>query len=183
MKNLTGNQGPRNKWASYIDWSEDRVQNWQVSSPVAEGTNECQVVELADGTLMLNMRNYQQKGFRAVSISRDRGRSWARPWVDQRLIVPVCQASFLRCTDEHHNDKNRLLFANPADTRLPWRGLPSKAVGCTVELRRRKNLARSQVPALPDISLLLPYRAAGHARRPALTKRMDTRESSLAALV
>ena len=122
MKTLIGNQGPRNKWASYIDWSEDRVQNWQASSPVAEGTNECQVVELADGTLMLNMRNYQQKGVRAVSISRDRGRSWARPWVDQRLIVPVCQASFLRCTDEHHNDKNRLLFANPADTRCPGEG-------------------------------------------------------------
>ena len=79
---------------------------------------KCQVVELVDGSLMLNTRGYPH---RTVAISRDNGETWGEPYEDTSLTDPKlwggCQASLIRYTrlDEGYG-KNRLLFANPADT-------------------------------------------------------------------
>ena len=61
--------------------------------------NECEVVELADGRLMLNMRNYDRsEHHRARSaISDDGGRDVGRGQRhDPALIEPICQASIRR---------------------------------------------------------------------------------------
>ena len=78
--------------------------------------NESTVVELVDGTLMLNMRSYRGKNHRAVAISKDGGLSWSASRDDATLVEPVCQASILRYTWPDQNGKSRILFSNPAST-------------------------------------------------------------------
>ncbi len=83
------------------------------------GTNESQVVELTDGRLMLNMRNHPAKpeNFRMVAISADGGETLSVAYPDRALIEPPAQASILRMTSSKTQDRNRLLFANPASTK------------------------------------------------------------------
>ena len=96
---------------SHVIYSDDRGATWKLGGVADEQTNECQVVELADGTLLLNMRSYHGKNRRAVARSRDGGLTWSPVTLDEALVEPVCQASFVR------HSKGRLLFSNPADTR------------------------------------------------------------------
>jgi sialidase-1 len=76
--------------------------------------NECAVVELADGRLMLNMRSYRGKKRRGVATSDDGGQSWSEVTDDATLVEPVCQASLIRYTWPDGDGKNLLLFSNPA---------------------------------------------------------------------
>jgi len=103
--------------ASHIIYSDDQGKNWQLGGSVYGGCNECQVVELADGTLMLNVRmqrNSEKK--RGIATSKDGGITWSELHFDDTLIEPVCQASLLRYSLATDGDKNRLLFSNPAST-------------------------------------------------------------------
>jgi sialidase-1 len=104
---------------SHVIFSDDGGDSWQLGGSADDGTNESQVVELADGRLMLNMRNHppQPSNFRMVAMSRDLGRTWSRPSPDGALIEPPAQASLLRLTTAAAQDRNRLLFSNPASTR------------------------------------------------------------------
>ena len=103
---------------SHVIYSDDHGGTWQLGGSVeGGGANECQVVELADGTLILNMRI--QKGSqrkRGIATSRDGGETWSELELDPALIEPVCQASFLRYSPASSKGKNRLLFSNPAST-------------------------------------------------------------------
>ena len=101
--------------ASHVIYSDDHGKSWQLGGSVSGGCNECQVVELADGKLMLNMRmreSGQRK--RGVATSKDGGETWSKLRLDPVFTEPVCQASFLRYTLASTNSKNRLLFSNPA---------------------------------------------------------------------
>ena len=102
-------------------YSDDHGQSWKLGGSVADHTDECQVVELDDGRLMINMRNYWARsggrddlgGKRAIAFSDDGGQSWGELSFDETLVEPICQASFLK----HSNDKFQrppLLFSNPA---------------------------------------------------------------------
>ncbi len=93
---------------SHSLYSDDHGKTWKMGQPTDRGMNECAVVELADGRLMMNMRSYRGKNLRAIAISKDGGETWGRSVDDATLIEPVCQASFIRF------DGNRLLFSNPA---------------------------------------------------------------------
>lgn len=100
---------------SSVAFSDDRGQSWQLGSGAGPATNECQVVELSSGDLMLNMRSYHRKGCRAVATSGDGGETWSELGHDTELIEPRCQASLIRYgagTDS--GGKDRLLFSNPA---------------------------------------------------------------------
>lgn len=112
---------PSSRWQagegcySYIIYSDDHGQTWRITGPAGSNTNESQVVELEDGSLMMNMRSNHRKGRRAISISEDSGKTWSPLAHDGTLIEPVCQASFIRYTDRRDGHaKNRLLFSNPA---------------------------------------------------------------------
>ena len=61
-------------------------------------TNECQVAELVDGPLELNMRSWSGLNVRVVQHSVDGGLSWSAPCYDQQLPEPAmhgCQAAIL----------------------------------------------------------------------------------------
>jgi sialidase-1 len=82
---------------------------------VGLNTGESTITELADGSLLINMRNHPRlTGRRTISLSKDSGLTWSRPKLDMALTDPGCQGSLLRFTLKARTDKNRLLFSNPA---------------------------------------------------------------------
>jgi len=111
--------GVKGNSRSHVIYSDDHGATWKIGGIVDRKVNECQVVERADGSLMLNMRNcprgvgetYQ----RAVAISRDGGLNWSDFRYDPTLIEPVCQASLVRYTGS--GATNSLIFANPASAK------------------------------------------------------------------
>ena len=101
--------------SSFVSYSDDHGKTWQMGAltKFPGGTNECQVVELADGSLLLNMRGIQGN-HRKVARSRDGGATWSEVVEDPNLIEPRCQGSLQMFTNARDNDKSRLLFSNPA---------------------------------------------------------------------
>lgn len=100
-------------WPSYIIYSDDHGETWEMGSSTVDYGAECQVVELINGTLLLNIRD-QNINKRGIATSGDSGLAWSNVTFDDTLIDPHCQASIIRFTDEKHHDKNRILFSNPA---------------------------------------------------------------------
>jgi sialidase-1 len=98
----------------HIIYSDDHGRSWHLGGSTEALTDEDQIVELADGTLMLNIRNYREKGHRGISLSQDGGMTWSKVTIDPTLIEPVCMASLIRYTLSPAFNKNRLLFSNPA---------------------------------------------------------------------
>lgn len=98
---------------SHIIYSDDAGKTWKLGGTVQPDCNECQVVELSDGTLMLNIRSYRKNFQRLVALSRDGGLTWSEPKSDETLIEPVCQASIIRLGTSEPK-KATLLFSNPA---------------------------------------------------------------------
>lgn len=104
------------KYFSHIIYSDDNGLSWHIGGTTPQDqVNECTVAELNDGTLMLNMRNYDRsQKSRKVSLSKDGGETWSDIYPDPMLIEPLCQASLL--TYSYADSwKGRLLFLNPAD--------------------------------------------------------------------
>lgn len=103
---------------SHTIFSDDGGLTWQLGGRSPEpNTNECELVELTDGRLMLNMRNYRQGAkARQVCYSKDGGQTWNDQRQDDTLIEPICQASIRRITWPEANtaDKGLILFSNPA---------------------------------------------------------------------
>ncbi|MBD3674763.1 MAG: exo-alpha-sialidase [Planctomycetaceae bacterium] len=96
---------------SHCILSDDGGKTWRMSEPLERDTNECAVVELSDGRLLLNMRSYHGKNLRAISYSEDGGETWSGVLLDPELIEPVCQASLITLDD------GDLAFSNPASTK------------------------------------------------------------------
>lgn len=104
---------------SHIFFSDDDGKSWTLGASADAGTNESQVVELADGSLLLNMRNHPPKpeNFRMIAKSGDGGRTLSPAVPDRALIEPPAQASLVRFTTAVTGGRNRLLFANPASSK------------------------------------------------------------------
>ena len=101
--------------AAFVCFSDDQGKTWTMGEQVRVpgGTNECQVVELDDGSLLINMRGMTGNR-RKMARSRDAGATWSEPWEDPVLVEPRCQGSLQILTDGLGGDRSRLLFANPA---------------------------------------------------------------------
>ncbi|MEI6076328.1 MAG: sialidase family protein [Verrucomicrobiota bacterium] len=107
------------KYFSHVIYSDDHGQTWQLggSSPLDQ-VNECEVVELSDGKLLLNMRNYDSGSrTRQVCWSDDGGAHWPAQRHDPALIEPICQASIRRLRWPTADQAGAILFANPASAR------------------------------------------------------------------
>lgn len=106
-KDLDGKKG-----YGLVITSADGGKTWKAGGVVGDAWNECQAAELADGSLLLNLRNHGGKGrARGVALSKDGGATWSEARPDAALVEPVCQASLLRLSWE----PSRLLFSNPAN--------------------------------------------------------------------
>jgi sialidase-1 len=85
---------------SHLIVSDDGGKSWTLGGSSDAGTNESQVVELADRRLLLNMRNHPPKpdNFRMIARSDDGGRTLSAAVPDRALIEPPAQASLIRFT-------------------------------------------------------------------------------------
>jgi sialidase-1 len=100
-------------YGSHVIYSDDHGRTWRLGGIIRPAVNECQVVELSDGTLLNNMRNSDRsQTTRAVATSTDGGMTWSTVRHDPALVEPICQASLLRYPTPQ--GPSRLLFSNPA---------------------------------------------------------------------
>lgn len=104
------------KYYSHVIYSDDHGKTWKLGGTTpSDMVNECSVVELEKGDLMLNMRNYDRNvRTRKVSVSSDGGITWGELYSDPTLIEPICQGSIARYSFQNEG-KSRILFLNPAD--------------------------------------------------------------------
>ena len=98
---------------SRVIYSDDGGKSWRMGQPVDNHTNESQVVELADGGLMLNMPQGAGQSSRAVAISKDGGESWGPVSWDRGLNECPCQASILSHSRVDKDGRSIIAFANP----------------------------------------------------------------------
>ncbi len=92
---------------STIIYSKDQGATWKIGTGARPNTTEAQVVQLDDGSLMLNMRD-NRGGARAVAITKDLGKTWEEHVSSRKaLIEPVCMASLISFD---HAEKGRILF-------------------------------------------------------------------------
>jgi len=98
---------------STIIYSHDRGKTWNIGTGAKSNTTESQVVELDDGSLMLNMRD-NRGGSRSVYTTNDMGQTWSEhPTSRSALPEPVCMASLIR---HSYKGQDYLLFSNPNST-------------------------------------------------------------------
>lgn len=109
-------QGGGFEFGAHSIHSDDHGKTWQLGGTIRPKTNECQVVEIAEGTgaLLMNMRSYFGRKRRTHSVSKDGGTAWSSPVDAPRLIEPVCQGSIIRLRWMKQSKPGVLLFSNPA---------------------------------------------------------------------
>ncbi len=113
----TGGHAHRPSIVSVI-YSDDHGRTWErgdivARDPAPKNPSETVALEVADGRVMLNIRNESPEHRRAISYSADGATGWSKPVFHDELIEPVCMASMIRLSKPPAGDRNRILFANP----------------------------------------------------------------------
>lgn len=97
-------------------YSDDQGRTWHASEIAVPCTdewinpNETVAVELADGRVMLNVRNESKHHRRIITTSPDGATHWSTPRFDEALKEPICMAGLVRY---QHGGQSLLLFCNP----------------------------------------------------------------------
>lgn len=102
---------------STIIYSRDQGKTWKIGTGAKPNTTEAQVVELNDGSLMLNMRD-NRGGSRSVAVSSNLGKTWEEHSSSRSaLIEPVCMGSLITFPENRtEEDASLLFFSNPFST-------------------------------------------------------------------
>ena len=100
---------------STLIYSKDEGQSWRIGTGVRRETTEAQLVELADGSLMINCRNNEARNAkgvgRVVATTQDLGATWQFHNTNiHTLEEPTCMASLV---NETFDGQQLLLFSNP----------------------------------------------------------------------
>jgi sialidase-1 len=106
---------------SGVIYSDDHGLSWKVGGLAAPGTDECCILETADGVIYMNSRQGERKwGQRTQAWSVDGGETFTdlTDW-DQSEIDPSgdCEASLTRFSEATTGDRNRVLYADPASAK------------------------------------------------------------------
>lgn len=123
------NEGPFHLWNVLAVYSDDGGKNWKLGEPapgcrVPDGkggeislVNEVQMVELADGSVLLNSRKWGGKALRKIATSKDGGVTWSKIEEDAALRDPGCMASIFRHSFPTNGSKSRILYSGPDSTK------------------------------------------------------------------
>ncbi|MCK4998829.1 MAG: exo-alpha-sialidase, partial [Anaerohalosphaera sp.] len=117
-QNETWYEGKTRKFNVYAVYSDDKGKIWQYGDPAPTGPgqtgygNEVQMVELSDGSIMLNSRSFASTKHRKIAISKNGGETWSDLVDDLSLPEPQCMGSIIKYTNPD-DGKNRLIFACP----------------------------------------------------------------------
>lgn len=136
MSTGTGGNAHRPSVTATI-YSDDQGKTWQageIAVPCTEdwvNPNETIAIELADGSVMLNVRSESKAHRRLITISKNGATGWSTPKFDDALLEPICMGSMVR----YSLNKPRILFCNPDNlSRADGKEAPGKS-------RDRKNLS------------------------------------------
>ncbi len=87
-------------WEIISAWSDDNGEIWQRSEPLEDPEkgfpNECQVVEVANGDLLIISRNQGGEPKRKKAFSKDGGESWSTIETDATLPSVACMGSVVK---------------------------------------------------------------------------------------
>jgi sialidase-1 len=123
------NEGPYGQWEDYAVFSDDRGRTWQFGQNVPGAfvaddklgrrsqINEVQLVELSDGSVRLNSRQFAGAKVRKTSVSRDGGETWSPIEDVSDLRDPSCNASILRYSFDDAMGRGRILYSGPDSTK------------------------------------------------------------------
>ena len=122
-KNIPG--GDHRPSCTATIYSDDHGKTWKpgeiivnngetaaVTNDTIVNPNESVAIELADGRVMMNMRNESLLNRRLISYSPDGISKWSKPVFDDELFEPVCMSSLIRVTGKD-KARTRMLFVNP----------------------------------------------------------------------
>ena len=115
-------------YRSQLIYSDDAGEHWKLGGVIEQaGGNESTVYELPDGSVVLNMRNYNRDAgkCRAYSVSHDGGEHLSPMGYIPELVESICQGSSLMITKDGQATQ-RVLFSNPAT--------PDRRVRMTVKM-------------------------------------------------
>ncbi len=105
-------RGANPQCMSTICYSTDGGKNWVYGNGVPHSTSECQVVELKDGSIMINCRNEARQGKRIVYVTKDLGKTWQPHSTNLKdLQEPTCQGSVVKVKTKKYGEL--MLFSNP----------------------------------------------------------------------
>ncbi|MFD0892194.1 exo-alpha-sialidase [Luteolibacter ambystomatis] len=152
-------------------YSDDSGKTWKSSRTYASRhTNECEIAELTDGSLMLNMRNHgSNRRDRAIAISKDGGETWEDTRWDANLPEPQCMGSIRRATWPSDFKPGLILFSNPASRKsrqdLILRGSLDEGVTWPLaKLIKSGDAAYSHLATLPDGTIAIAYETDRYSR-------------------
>lgn len=100
------------KFKVYAIYSDDSGHTWKVSkNPATTDGDESKVVQLADGTVIMSIRN-RFGSLRKFSYSHDNGETWSEPVPVEGLPDPRCNGDIIRY---NRDGKDLLLQSLPGD--------------------------------------------------------------------
>ena len=120
-------------------YSEDQGASWHIGEIIPAGDvvdpNESAMVELSDGSFLLNARNGSDQKLRAVSRSKNGKDGWSSMKFDPALADPTCFGSLCRCEDgtilfvncDSTDTRTALTVRSSGDDCASWSG---KALAC-----------------------------------------------------
>lgn len=154
-------------------FSDDHGHTWQagdIAIPHSETTpnaSETCVVQLNNGSVMLNARNHSPTHRRSITVSKDGATGWSKPRFDDALLEHICMASIVR------HGPSCILFANPHNLETlgkstnKRRNLSIKVsdddgqTWTTNKTLEPGNSAYSDLAVLPDGTILCFYERGG----------------------
>ena len=138
--------------------SDDHGKTWKPFGKPVKNGDECKVVELSDGSWMINSR--WRGGGRQIHVTKDRGNTWESRY-DKTLEDPQCNAQIMRYGDmllfsncKSPNRRALLYIRTSADDGKTW------SDGICIE---PKGAAYSDMTILPNGDIGILYEGAGYA--------------------
>ncbi len=123
------NEGPFWKWQNFAVLSDDGGKTWRCGENVPGAllpdakqgmrslVNEVQMVELSDGSVRLNSRQFAGAKVRKTAVSKDGGVTWSPVEDAPALRDPSCMAAIFRYSFGDGAGKGRLLYSGPDSTK------------------------------------------------------------------
>ena len=138
--------------------SDDHGRTWKPFGKPVKNGDECKVVELSDGSWMINSR--WRGGGRQIHVTKDRGNTWESRY-DKTLEDPQCNAQIMRygkallfSNCKSPNRRALLYLRVSADDGNTW------SDGICIE---PKGAAYSDMTILPNGDIGILYEGAGYA--------------------
>ncbi|MBQ7347556.1 MAG: exo-alpha-sialidase [Clostridia bacterium] len=107
-------------------YSDDNGETWQMGEEASENRDETSIVELSDGSVMINSRQHtfpfcesipkyiEAEARRAVTVSANGVDHWSKTRYDDTLIDPACEGNI--CAANVEGLPRAILFSNCAST-------------------------------------------------------------------